>query len=91
MSSPPPSNILLDPIPELETAIRNNAFGINASSSRVLLESSFPNTPEDKQRIASESQRDGSTKGEVVAKAEIGLLEGGIAEVVLDRRGYTVS
>lgn len=90
MSSPPPSNILLDPITELETALRNNAFGINSSTSRLIYESSFPVTPEDKQRIASDSPKSGTTAHEVIAKAEIGLLEGDIAEVVLDRRGYTV-
>jgi len=90
MTSPSPSDILLDPIPELESALRTNAFGINPSTSRVIHCSSFPITPEDKQRIASDSASSGTTGTEVVAAAEIGLLEGGIAQITLDRRGYTV-
>ncbi len=90
MSSPPPWNILADPITELETAIRTNAFGINSSTSQIVYPSSYPITTEDKQRVASESRTSGQTGNDVIARAEVGLLEGATAEVVLDQRGYTV-
>ena len=83
------SNILLDPIPELTQALKTNSFGI--SSSEVILEQSFPHTPEDKASVREESSKTGKTSERVVARARIGLLEGGEIEVVLDQRGYTVS
>ena len=84
------SNILLDPIPELTEVLRTNAFGI-LPSSHVIIEISFPNTEEDKASIREESAKSGLTSERVVARAKIGLLEGGEIEVTLDRRGYTVS
>lgn len=90
MSSPPPSNILLDPISELETALRTNAFGLDPSTTQIIYPSSFPITSEDKERVITESRSSGSTGEGVIARAEVGLIEGGLAEVVLDRRGYTV-
>ena len=91
MPSPPPNNILLDPVPELEQALHTNAFGINPSSTHIVLSASFPLTAEEKAAVATTSRKTGMTGETVVARAMVGLVEGGVVEVVLDRRGYTVS
>ena len=84
------SNILLDPIPELAEALRTNAFGI-LPTSHIVIESSFPNTEEDKASVREESAKTGQTSARAVARAKIGLLKEGEIEVTLDKRGYTVS
>ncbi|ORX37277.1 hypothetical protein BD324DRAFT_625528 [Kockovaella imperatae] len=86
------SNILTDPIPELEQALKTNLFGIQPSS-HVMLDRSFPHTAEDKAAIVEESKKTGRTSDRAVARARIMLLDGGgigEMEVVLDQRGYTV-
>jgi len=92
MSSPPPSNILLDPLTELSRALSSHAFGISTSSSTII-ERSFPITQEDKESVSAEARQTGrgETSGRVCAVARIEVLEGGEVEVVLDYRGYTVS
>ena len=94
MGSPPPSNLLLDPLSELTSIIQLNAFGLDLSGERthIVLGDSFPITPEDRDRIAIESIRSGEIQPGVVAKAVLGLMGGeGEAVVVLDQRGYTAS
>lgn len=90
MSTPPPSNILTDPVAELTEAIRTNLFGLDPTST-VLLEQSFPITAEDKEAIRVESLKKQSTSERVVGKARVVLLEGDGLEITLDQRGYTVS
>lgn len=85
------SNLLLDPIEELAQVISINAFGLSPSpTTQILLDSSFPITDEDKVRVAEEAVRSGNVGERVRARANVGLLEGDVLEVVLDRRGYTV-
>jgi hypothetical protein len=91
MSSPPPDNILEDPITELEAALRAHAFGIDPRS-HVLVDQSFPRTSAERATVTSEARSTQQTPGSVHARAKIVLLEKeGEAEVVLDQRGYTVS
>ncbi|ORY25946.1 hypothetical protein BCR39DRAFT_542682 [Naematelia encephala] len=90
MSSPPaPSNLLIDPLAELTSAIRSNSFGILPTSTPII-ERSFPITPEDKEAIKSESMSLGKPSSRAVARARVELLEGGSVEIVLDQRGYTL-
>jgi hypothetical protein len=90
MSSPPnPSNILLDPLPELTQAIKINLFGLDPSSSTLPAES-YPSTPEEVQLVKASTSRRTALPKEIRAKAKIILLEGDILDVVLDQRGYTV-
>lgn len=92
MSSPPPSNILSDPVSELASALQMNAFGLDPATTSIVLEESFPITSEDRERIGLEAIRSGQIGEGVTAKAKIGLVGGeGNIVVVLDRRGYTVS
>ena len=93
MDSPPPSNLLLDPLSELTSIIQLNAFGLDLSGERthIVLGDSFPITQEDRDRIAIASIRSGEIQDGVCAKAVLGLQGGeGEAVVVLDQRGYTV-
>lgn len=86
------SNMLLDPIQELAQVLSMNTFGLAPSpTTQILLEASFPITDEDKVRVAEEQVRSGEIGERVRARANVGLLEGDVLEVVLDRRGYTVS
>ncbi|KAK6908051.1 hypothetical protein I203_102052 [Kwoniella mangroviensis CBS 8507] len=87
--SPPSTNILLDPIPEIRAALKSNSFGI--SSSRIIEESSFPVTRQDLESIKDESRSTGTTSVRVVGRAEFQLLgEEGKVGVRLDRSGWTV-
>lgn len=86
------SNLLLDPIEELQQVLSMNAFGLAPSpATQILLEGSFPITDEDKIRVAQEGVQKGVTDSKVKCRAKVGLLEGDILEVSLDSRGYTVS
>ncbi|OCF72797.1 hypothetical protein I204_06026 [Kwoniella mangroviensis CBS 8886] len=88
--SPPSTNILLDPIPEIRAALKSNSFGI--SSSRIIEESSFPVTRQDLESIKDESRSTGTTSVRVVGRAEFQLLgEEGKVGVRLDRSGWTVT
>ncbi|CAK9780665.1 hypothetical protein CC85DRAFT_330278 [Cutaneotrichosporon oleaginosum] len=90
MSSPPPSNILEDPIGELEAAIRAHAFGIDPLS-HVLVGQSYPRTNAERIAVASEARSNKQTPESVRARAKVVLLENeGEAEIVLDQRGYTI-
>jgi hypothetical protein len=90
--SPPPNNILSDPVAELVSALHMNAFGLDPTTTSVVLEESFPITPEDRERVGVEAIRSGQIGEGVTAKAKVGLMgEEGQLVVVLDRRGYTVS
>jgi len=92
MSSPPPSNILLDPLTELTQSLSENAFGISPSSTVLANpEYTFPITPQDKEGVKRESREKGRTMDRVRARCRVGLLEGGVVEVVLDQRGYTIA
>lgn len=89
-------NILLDPLSELSLVLSQNAFGLSPDPSltHIILEESYPTTPEEKAEIRSRKKGDG--RGEKVrvrirASASVGLLEGSVGVVVLDQRGYTVS
>lgn len=91
MSSPPPNNILTDPMSELEAALRAHAFGIDPLS-HVLVEASFPRTAGERETVASEARATKHTPERVLGRAKIVLLANeGDADVVLDQRGYTVS
>jgi hypothetical protein len=91
MSSPPPSNILSDPVSELASALQMNAFGLDASTTAIVIEESFPITPEDRERVGVEAVRTGQIGEGVTAKARVGLMGGeGAMVVLLDRKGYTV-
>lgn len=69
-----------------------NAFGLDATTTSIVIEESFPITPEDRERIGLEAIRTGQIGEGVTAKARVGLPGGeGVMVVVLDRRGYTVS
>lgn len=86
------SNLLLDPIEELTQVISINTFGLAPSpTTQILLESSFPITDEDKVKVAEDAVRSGKNADAVKARANLGLLEGDVLEVVLDKRGYTAS
>lgn len=86
------SNLLLDPIEELQQVLSINSFGLAPSpATQILLESSFPITDEDKVRVATDAVQKGKTDERVKCRAKVGLLEGDILEVSLDSRGYTVS
>ncbi|BEJ14068.1 hypothetical protein CspHIS471_0312420 [Cutaneotrichosporon sp. HIS471] len=90
MSSPPPDNILEDPIGELDAAIRSHAFGIDPLS-HALVDQSFPRTNAERVSVASQVRATKQTTDRVHARAKIVLLEKeGEAEVVLDQRGYTI-
>jgi hypothetical protein len=69
-----------------------NAFGLDAATTSIVIEESFPITPEDRERVGVEAIRTGKIGEGVTAKAKVGLMsgEGGMV-IVLDRRGYTVS
>ncbi|WWD05009.1 hypothetical protein V865_003080 [Kwoniella europaea PYCC6329] len=87
--SPPSSNILLDPIPEIRAALKSNSFGI--SSSHIIEENSFPLTQQDLESVKDESRSTGTTGVRVVGRAEFQLLgEEGKVGVRLDRSGWTV-
>ncbi|GMK53693.1 hypothetical protein CspeluHIS016_0102790 [Cutaneotrichosporon spelunceum] len=89
-SSPPPDNILEDPIGELEAALRAHAFGIDHHSC-VLVDQSFPQTAAERALVASEARETKQTSDQVHARAKLVFLENeGEAEVVLDQRGYTI-
>lgn len=86
------SNLLMDPIEELTQVLSINSFGLAPSpATQILLDDSFPINDEDKLRVAEETVRSGKIHDKVQARAKVGLLEGDILEVVLDKRGYTVS
>lgn len=85
------SNILTDPVPELEAALKNNLWGIDASESSVLISRSFPITAEDKEAVRAESSKLGRTSERVVGKLRVITLERSDLEITLDQRGYTVS
>lgn len=89
MSSSTSNNLLLDPLSELTAATSHNAFGLSPdpNATSVILDQTFPITPEDKAAVAANRGED----ERVVARAKVGLLEGEEVVVVLDRRGYTVS
>lgn len=91
MSSPPPDNILLDPISELEAALKAHAFGLDPRSA-VLVDASFPRTADERATVASEANASKQTPERVIGRANLVLLDNeGEAQVVLDQRGYTVS
>jgi len=86
------SNLLMDPIEELQQVLSINSFGLAPSpATQILLENSFPITDEDKVTVAQEAVQKGVTDSRVKCRAKVGLLEGDILEVSLDSRGYTVS
>lgn len=86
------SNLLMDPIEELTQVLSINSFGLAPSpATQIILDNSFPINDEDKLMVAEETVRSGKINDKVQAKAKVGLLEGDILEVVLDKRGYTVS
>ena len=86
------SNLLMDPIEELTQVLSINSFGLAPSpTTQIILDSSFPINDEDKLRVAEETVRSGKINDKVQARAKVGLLEGDVLEVVLDKRGYTVS
>ena len=85
------SNLLMDPIEELQQVLSINSFGLAPSpATQILLENSFPITDEDKVTVAQEAVQKGVTDSRVKCRAKVGLLEGDILEVSLDSRGYTV-
>jgi hypothetical protein len=86
------SNLLLDPIEELQQVLSINSFGLAPSpATQILLSDSFPINDEDKVRVAQEAVQKGVTDTKVKCRAKVGLLEGDILEISLDSRGYTVS
>jgi len=86
------SNLLLDPIEELQQVLSMNSFGLAPSpATQILLADSFPINDEDKVRVAQEAVQKGVTDTKVKCRAKVGLLEGDILEISLDSRGYTVS
>lgn len=86
------SNLLLDPIEELQQVLSINSFGLAPSpATQILLADSFPINDEDKVRVAQEAVQKGVTDTKVKCRAKVGLLEGDILEISLDSRGYTVS
>lgn len=86
------SNLLLDPIEELQQVLSMNSFGLAPSpATQILLTDSFPINDEDKVRVAQEAVQKGVTDTKVKCRAKVGLLEGDILEISLDSRGYTVS
>lgn len=86
------SNLLMDPIEELTQVLSINAFGLAPSpATQIILASSFPINDQDKVRVAEDAVRSGKNADNVQATAKVGLLEGDILDVVLDKRGYTVS
>ncbi|WVQ83034.1 hypothetical protein IAT38_005172 [Cryptococcus sp. DSM 104549] len=92
MSSPPTSNILLNPLSELTAALASSSFGIlPPPTSRPLEEVCFPLTPEDLKSVEEESRRIRGISERVVGRAKVGLLAGeGEVVVKLDRSGWTI-
>lgn len=84
------SNFLLEPIPELTTALRNNAWGIQPESTVIVTEC-FPVTPEDVESVREESNKQGGSSSRVKGKAKVVTLEGEALTVVLGQGGFTVS
>ncbi|RSH90972.1 hypothetical protein EHS25_010148 [Saitozyma podzolica] len=87
--SPVPTSLLLDPLPELLSALSSNAWGLGPSPSRILPQASFPLTETDRAEVLRETRETGRTSTRVVGRAEVGVEEG-VMGVVLDRRGFTV-
>ena len=81
-------NILLNPVPELTTALQTNTWGIDPSS-EIIVADCFPITPEDVESVRTEVKSKGASV-RVVGKARIVNLEGVTMIVVLDQRGFTV-
>ncbi|ODN81838.1 hypothetical protein L202_02201 [Cryptococcus amylolentus CBS 6039] len=95
--SPPPTNVLLNPLPELISALASNAFGIRPGpDSGVVEEATWPRTEEDVKLIRARlgrngllEEKDGEEK--VRGKVKVGLIGGeGDLVVVLDQRGWTI-
>lgn len=88
--SPLPTSLLLDPLPELVSALSSNAWGLGPAPSRILPQASFPLTETDRAEVLRETRETGRTSSRVVGRAEVGVEEG-VMGVMLDRRGFTVS
>lgn len=89
MSSPPPDNILLDPLPELTAALESHAFGLTSFS--ILTGESYPRNEQEREAVRAQHASTGGTEG-VVGRARLVLLAGeGVVLVRFDQRGYTVS
>ncbi|WVQ73266.1 hypothetical protein IAR50_002834 [Cryptococcus sp. DSM 104548] len=95
--SPPPTNILLNPLPELSSALASNAFGIRPGPHSGIVEAdTWPRTDEDFKLVKARLGPDGllkETEGEqrVRGTVRVGLVGGeGDLVVVLDQRGWTI-
>lgn len=88
--SPPPDNILEDPLGELDAALKSHAFGL--ASYHLRPEVSYPRTADEKAKVRDEAKAEGHTPEGVAGRAHLVLLsDEGEADVLLDQRGYTVS
>lgn len=88
--SPPPDNILEDPLGELDAVLRSHAFGLVSYQLRP--EVSYPRTDDEKAKVRDEAKVEGHTPEGVAGRAQLTLLnDEGQADVLLDQRGYTVS
>ncbi|WVF69122.1 hypothetical protein IAT40_003896 [Kwoniella sp. CBS 6097] len=83
-------NILLNPLYELRQTLASIAFGI--TSSRILLNQSFPISESDLDSVRKESKVLGRTSERVVGRAEIDCKdhEGVVVGVKLDASGWTI-
>lgn len=84
------SNLLLEPVPELTIALRNNAWGIKPEST-VLVTECFPVTSEDLESVKDEAKQKGGSSSRVKGKARVVTLEGDSLTVVLGQGGFTVN
>nr|XP_031864330.1 uncharacterized protein CI109_000243 [Kwoniella shandongensis]KAA5531402.1 hypothetical protein CI109_000243 [Kwoniella shandongensis] len=87
------SNILLNPLPELQQAFSNNSFGID--SYRLRAEECYPSTPAEIELVRKEVEKNGGGVGgiseRVVGRGWMKLLdEEGQGWVRLDRSGWTI-
>ncbi|EJT49390.1 hypothetical protein A1Q1_01485 [Trichosporon asahii var. asahii CBS 2479] len=88
--SPPPDNILEDPLGELDAALKSHAFGL--ASYQLRPEVSYPRTDDEKAKVRDEAKAEGHTPEGVAGRAHLVLLKNeGEADILLDQRGYTVS
>lgn len=88
--TPPPDNILEDPLRELDAALKSHAFGL--LSYNLKPEVSFPQTDAERTKVKDEARKEGHTPEGVVGRAHLVLLnDEGEVEILLDSRGYTVS
>ncbi|WWC70898.1 uncharacterized protein I206_104850 [Kwoniella pini CBS 10737] len=83
------TNILLNPLPEIQAALSSNSFGLK--SSEIIKDNSFPITAEDVESVKKELTSTGVTSIRVVGRTSINLLgEEGKIGIKLDRSGWTL-